>query len=296
VSQSAALIAETAGIEDVREASFLRDAIGAFRRNRLAMGGLLFIVMLVLLAIFAPLVSPYNPYGMDLDNQLLPASLHHWLGTDNFGRDVLSRLIWGTRIDLMMGFFGVLFPFVIGVTIGAVAGYSGGAIDAVLMRLLDVTISFPFFVLIIAIVATLGPGLGSFYIALALVGWVSYARLVRSQFLVLKQSDFVLAARCLGFSQARIVFKHIMPNAIMPAVVFSMSDAVLDILLGSSLSFLGLGIQPPTAEWGIMIADGKSFIAQAWWISFFPGLAIIILAVGFSLLADGFAELLGAKD
>jgi peptide/nickel transport system permease protein len=164
------------------------------------------------------------------------------------------------------------------------------------MRLMDVTISFPFFVLIIAIVATLGPGLSSFYIALALVGWVSYARLVRSQFLVLKQSDFVLAARCLGFSRVRIVFKHILPNAIMPAVVFSMSDAVIDILLGSSLSFLGLGIQPPTAEWGIMIADGKNFIAQAWWISLFPGIAIIILAVGFSLLADGFAELLGAKD
>jgi peptide/nickel transport system permease protein len=258
--------------------------------------GAAIVLFWIALALLAPLVAPFDPIGQDLTATLRPPEAAHWLGTDNFGRDVLSRLIWGTRIDLMMGFFGVLFPFVIGVTIGAVAGYSGGAIDAVLMRLLDVTISFPFFVLIIAIVATLGPGLGSFYIALALVGWVSYARLVRSQFLVLKQSDFVLAARCLGFSQARIVFKHIMPNAIMPAVVFSMSDAVLDILLGSSLSFLGLGIQPPTAEWGIMIADGKSFIAQAWWISFFPGLAIIILAVGFSLLADGFAELLGAKD
>jgi peptide/nickel transport system permease protein len=258
--------------------------------------GAAIVLFWIALALLAPLVAPFDPIGQDLNATLRPPEAAHWLGTDNFGRDVLSRLIWGTRIDLMMGFFGVLFPFVIGVTIGAVAGYSGGAIDAVLMRLLDVTISFPFFVLIIAIVATLGPGLGSFYIALALVGWVSYARLVRAQFLVLKQSDFVLAARCLGFSQARIVFKHIMPNAIMPAVVFSFSDAVLDILLGSSLSFLGLGIQPPTAEWGIMIADGKSFMAQAWWISFFPGLAIVVLAIGFSLLADGFAELLGAKD
>jgi peptide/nickel transport system permease protein len=254
------------------------------------------VLFFIALALLAPLIAPFDPIAQDLSATLRPPEAAHWLGTDNFGRDVLSRLIWGTRIDLMMGFFGVLFPFIIGVTIGAVSGYAGGIVDAVLMRLLDVTISFPFFVLIIAIVATLGPGLGSFYIALALVGWVSYARLVRSQFLVLKQSDFVLAARCLGFSRVRIVFKHILPNAIMPAVVFSMSDAVIDILLGSSLSFLGLGIQPPTAEWGIMIADGKNFIAQAWWISLFPGIAIIILAVGFSLLADGFAELLGAKD
>jgi len=258
--------------------------------------GAAIILFWIVVAVLAPLIAPSDPIAQNLSDTLKPPSLAHWLGTDNFGRDVLSRLIWGTRIDLMMGFFGVLFPFIIGVTIGAVAGFSGGFIDAVLMRLLDVTISFPFFVLIIAIVATLGPGLSSFYIALALVGWVSYARLVRSQFLVLKQSDFVLAARCLGFSRARIVFKHILPNAIMPAVVFSMSDAVLDILLGSSLSFLGLGIQPPTAEWGIMISDGKNFIAQAWWISFFPGVAIVILAVGFSFLADGFAELLGAKD
>jgi peptide/nickel transport system permease protein len=254
------------------------------------------VLFFIAVALLAPLIAPFDPIAQDLSVTLRPPEAAHWLGTDNFGRDVLSRLIWGTRIDLMMGFFGVLFPFIIGVTIGADSGYAGGIVDAVLMRLLDVTISFPFFVLIIAIVATLGPGLSSFYIALALVGWVSYARLVRSQFLVLKQSDFVLAARCLGFSRVRIVFKHILPNAIMPAVVFSMSDAVIDILLGSSLSFLGLGIQPPTAEWGIMIADGKNFIAQAWWISLFPGIAIIILAVGFSLLADGFAELLGAKD
>ena len=250
----------------------------------------------MLVALLAPLIAPSDPIAQNLSVTLRPPGAEFWLGTDNFGRDILSRLIWGTRIDLMMGLFGVLFPFIIGVTIGAVSGYSGGVIDAVLMRLLDVTISFPFFVLIIAIVATLGPGLKSFYIALALVGWVSYARLVRSQFLVLKNADFVLAARCLGFSRLRIVFKHILPNAIMPAIVFSMSDAVLDILLGSSLSFLGLGIQPPTAEWGLMIADGKSFMATAWWISLFPGLAIIVLAIGFSLLADGFAEILGAKD
>ena len=176
-----------------------------------------------------------RPDRAGLDVTLQPPSAVHWLGTDNFGRDILSRIIWGTRIDLQMGVFGVLFPFIIGTTIGAVSGYAGGVVDTLLMRLLDVTISFPFFVLIIAIVATLGPGLVSFYIALALVGWVSYARLVRAQFLVLKNADFVTAARCLGYSHGRIVFRHILPNAIMPAVVFSMSDAVIDILLGASL-------------------------------------------------------------
>ena len=153
-----------------------------------------------------------------------------------------------------------------------------------------------FFVLIIAIVATLGAGLTSFFIAVALVGWVSYARLIRAQFLVLKNADFVLAARCLGYGRLRIIFRHILPSAIMPAVVFSMSDAVIDILLGASLSYLGLGIQPPTAEWGLMIADGQNFIDSAWWISLFPGLAIVTLATGFSFLADGFAEVFGLRE
>jgi peptide/nickel transport system permease protein len=248
------------------------------------------------LALAAPWVAPYDPIAQDLNATLMPPGGAHLLGTDNFGRDILSRIIWGTRIDLQMGVFGVLFPFIIGTMVGSASGYFGGLVDMILMRLLDVTMSFPFFVLIIAIVATLGPGLISFYIALALVGWVSYARLIRAQFLVIKHAEFVLAAQSLGYSHARIVLRHILPNAVMPALVFSMSDAVMDILLGSSLSYLGLGIQPPTAEWGLMIAEGQGFIAQAWWIAFFPGLAIVLLALGFSLLADGFAERFGVRD
>jgi len=249
-----------------------------------------------LVALAAPLIAPYDPLSQDLAATLQPPGTAHPLGTDNFGRDILSRIIWGTRLDLQMGVFGVLFPFIIGTFIGAMSGYFGGFVDMALMRLLDVTISFPFFVLIIAIVATLGPGLGSFYIALALVGWVSYARLVRARFLVLKHADFVMAARSLGFSHLRIVLHHVLPNAIMPALVFSMSDAVIDILLGSSLSYLGLGIQPPTPEWGLMIAEGQNFIATAWWMTFFPGLAIVLLATGFSLLADGAAEYFGIRE
>ena len=250
----------------------------------------------IVVALGAPLIAPYDPLAQDLAATLQPPGPGHFLGTDNFGRDVLSRIVWGTRLDLQMGVFGVVFPFLIGTAIGAASGYFGGVVDVLLMRLLDVTISFPFFVLIIAIVATLGPGLASFYIALALVGWVSYARLVRSRFLVLKNMDFVLAARALGYGHFRIAFRHILPNAIMPALVFSMSDAVIDILLGSSLSYLGLGIQPPTPEWGVMIAEGQTFIATAWWMTFFPGLAIVLLALGFSVLADGVAELFGLRD
>jgi peptide/nickel transport system permease protein len=264
--------------------------------SRLAYAGAGLSLFWLLIALMAPWLAPFDPIEQNLGAALLPPGGAHLLGTDNFGRDVLSRIIWGTRLDLQMGAFGVLFPLVIGTTIGAIAGYFGGILDMLLMRLLDVTVSFPFLVLIIAIVATLGPGLASFYIALALVGWVSYARLVRARFLVLKRADFVLAARSLGFSDGRIVLHHILPNAIMPALVFSMSDAVIDVVLGASLSYLGLGIQPPTPEWGLMIAEGQTFIATAWWMTVFPGVAIVLLATGFSLLADGVAEHFGLRD
>ena len=196
------------------------------------------------------------------------------------------------RIDLQMSFFGVVGPFVIGTTVGLLAGNFGGRADTVLMRILDITVSFPYFVLVIAIVAVLQPGLISYYISLTLVNWVSYARLVRSQVIVLKHADFVLAARTIGLGELRVMTHHLLPNAIAPAVVFVMTDAVLTIVLGSSLGFLGLGVQPPTAEWGVMIAEGQLYLGTAWWISVFPGLAISVLALGFSLVADGLARLL----
>ncbi|MBK0329266.1 ABC transporter permease [Rhodobacteraceae bacterium F11138] len=250
----------------------------------------------LLVAIFAPLLAPYDPIYQDAAVRLQPPTWAHPLGTDNFGRDILSRVIWAARIDLQIAVFGVVFPFVIGTVAGSISGFFGGWVDTVFMRLIDVVLAFPFLVLMLAIITIIGPGLGSFYIAMALVGWVSYARLIRAQFLVLKNSDFAMAAVSLGYSNTRVMFRHIMPNAILSSVVFSMSDAVLVLLNGAAISYLGLGVQPPVAEWGVMIAEGQGFITTAWWITTFPGIAIVTLAMGFSLLADGLGEAFGVRE
>lgn len=246
----------------------------------------------ILIALFGPAFVGHDPIAVDLAHALRAPGAAFPLGTDSFGRDVLTRLIYGGRIDLQMAFFGVAGPFVIGSAIGLFAGNFGGAADTVLMRIVDVTVSFPYFVLVIAIVAVLEPGLTSYYISLTLVNWVSYARLVRSEVIVLRQADFVLAARTIGVGEIRVMSHHLLPNAISPAVVFVFTDAVLTIVLGSSLGFLGLGVQPPQAEWGVMIAEGQLYLATAWWIAVFPGIAISLLALGFSLVADGLAKLL----
>jgi peptide/nickel transport system permease protein len=267
------------------------------RNPRLAMGlGLAILLGWLVLAIFAPWIAPFDPIAQNTDIRLLAPHLAHPFGTDNFGRDVLSRVIWSARIDLQLAVIGVIFPFLIGTCVGALSGYIGGRFDTFCMRLIDIILAFPFLVLMLAIMAILGPGLMSFYIAMALVGWVSYARLIRSQILILKESDFALAAKSLGFGHGRILFRHLLPNAMFGSIVFSMSDAVLVLLSGAAVSYLGLGVQPPTAEWGTMVAEGQSFITSAWWICTFPGLAIVTLAMGFSLLADAVAEHLGERS
>lgn len=258
--------------------------------------GATIIAFWVIIALLTPWIAPYDPIIQDLTQTLQPPSLAHLLGTDNFGRDVLSRIMWSSRIDLQMGIIGVVFPFMIGTIVGSLAGYFGGWVDAVFMRILDVVLAFPFLVLMLSIISILQPGLVSFYIAIALVGWVSYARLIRAQVLVLKNSDFVIAGKSLGFSHVRLMFKHILPNSITASIVFSMSDVVLVVLAGSSISYLGLGVQPPTAEWGVMIAEGQNFISAAWWMTTFPGLALVLMAFGFSLLADGLGEKLGVRE
>lgn len=244
------------------------------------------------LALAAPWVAPHDPNAIDLGAVLASPGAGHWFGTDHLGRDVLSRVIYGARIDIWMGVAGVIPPLVIGVAIGLVSGYFGGWLDAVMMRLVDVTVAFPFFILVIAIVGMLGPGLTNYFIALALVAWVAYARLIRAEVLVLKRAEYIEAARALGFPNRAILTAHVLPNATGPIVVYAMTDAVLVILAGASLGFLGLGAQPPTAEWGVMIADGQPYVVQAWWICLFPGLAAVTLGLGFLTLSDGLARLL----
>ncbi len=265
------------------------------RRTTLAIGiGVL--TFFVLLAFAAPLLAPFDPVIQNADMRLQQPSWLHPFGTDNFGRDVFSRVIWGARIDLQIAIFGVIFPFAIGTVVGTIAGFFGGIIDAILMRLIDIILAFPFLVLMLSIIAILGPGLASFYIAMALVGWVSYARLVRAQILVLKSTDYAVAAESLGFSRFRIMFRHLLPNAIAGSLVFVMSDAVLVLLNGAAISYLGLGVQPPVAEWGVMVAEGQPFVTTAWWITLFPGLSIVFLAFGFSMLGDGLGEALGVHE
>lgn len=267
-----------------------------FGRRPMLAAGLAILGSFVLLAVLAPWIAPYDPIQHAKGAELLPPSLAHPFGTDNFGRDVLSRVIWGARIDLQIAVIGVVFPFLIGTVVGTVAGFFGGWVDTVFMRLVDVVLAFPFLVLMLSIITILGPGLGSFYIAMALVGWVSYARLIRAQILVLKTQDFAVAAASLGFSRSRIMFRHLLPNALAGSLVFVMSDAVLVLLNGAAISYLGLGVQPPMAEWGIMVAEAQGFLTQAWWITLFPGLAIVTLAFGFSLTGDALADLMGVHE
>ena len=266
-----------------------------FGRPMLATG-LGILATFVVLALLAPWVAPYDPIAQDGTARLLSPTWAHPFGTDNFGRDVLSRVIWGARIDLQIAVIGVVFPFLIGTIIGTMAGFFGGWVDVVFMRIIDVVLAFPFLVLMLAIIAILGPGLTSFYIAMALVGWVSYARLIRAQILVLKTQDFAVAAASLGFSKTRIMFRHLLPNALSGSLVFVMSDAVLVLLNGAAISYLGLGVQPPVAEWGVMVAEAQGFLTQAWWMTLFPGLAIVVLAFGFSLTGDALADVMGVQE
>ncbi|MBI1775408.1 MAG: ABC transporter permease [Proteobacteria bacterium] len=254
--------------------------------------GLLLLLALLMLALRPDLLAPYDPLTFDYGALLQPPSLAHPFGTDNFGRDVLSRVIWATRIDLQIALFGTLFPLVFGTAVGAFVGYRGGWLDTVFGRIVDVVITFPFLVLVIAIIAVLGPGLFNMYIAVSSVGWVFYARLMRSEILVQKQADYASAARIMGYSTSRILFRHLLPNAITPVIVFWMTDMALVILLGASLGYLGLGALPPTPEWGLLVADGKNFMSTGWWMSMFPGAAVVIAGISFSLIGDGLADLL----
>lgn len=261
------------------------------RLDGLTITGAMIIVFWVIVAVFAPVFAPYDPSATDVSALLKPPlSDEHLLGTDQLGRDVFSRVVYGARVDLAMGLIGVIAPFVLGILLGVVAGYAGGKVDTALMRLVDVMLAFPFLVMVLAVVAILGPGLRNYFIALAIVAWVPYTRLVRAETLILRRSEFVEAAETLAYPRRAIVFRHVLPNAIAPAAVFVITDIVLTILLGAALSFYGLGAQPPTAEWGRMIAEGEIYLTTAWWLTVIPGTMLILLTLGFSLLGDGLAR------
>lgn len=247
---------------------------------------------IALLAVLAPLVTTHDPATQDLLQTLAGPSWNHLLGTDDLGRDVWARLVYGARTDLQVAFLAVLFPFVIGTLVGLVAGYYGGLVDTLTSWLVNVVVAFPFYVLIIALVFVLGSGTRNIYIAITIVGWVSYARIVRGEVLVAKRREYTLAARSGGLSDRRILFRHLLPNVVTQAIVFAMSDIVLSILAIVTLGYLGLGVQPPTPDWGRMIADGQTYLTTNWALSTVPGIAVVITALGLSLLADGLADLL----
>ncbi|MCU1584207.1 MAG: nickel transporter permease [Microbacteriaceae bacterium] len=269
--------------------------IKAWYRNGSLMAGIIIVGMLVLVAVLAPILAPYDPIAQHLTNALESPSAAHWLGTDKFGRDVLSRLIWGAQVDLRVGFLAVLIPFVIGSVLGAIAGYFGGWLDTVLMRIVDIFFAFPFYVMVIVLVFVFGSGEASIYIAIAAVSWVSYARIVRGEVLIAKKQDYVVAARLGGMSHARILTKHIGPNVLSQAIIYAMSDIVMDIMAIVTLGYLGLGINPPTAEWGSMINDGQEFITTQWQQATIPGLVVVVTSLGLSLLGDGLSDLLSPE-
>jgi peptide/nickel transport system permease protein len=255
-------------------------------------GGVSILGTIILLALLAPVASWHDPVQQNLLDILQGPSWTHPLGTDELGRDEWARILYGARTDLRIAFLAVLFPFVIGTAIGLVAGYFGGLVDTVTNWFVNVVVAFPFYVLIIALVFALGSGTRNIYIAITIVGWVSYTRIVRGEVLVAKRREYVLAARAGGLSNARIIVRHLLPNVVTQAIVFAMSDIVLDILAIVTLGYLGLGVQPPTADWGKMIADGQTYLTTHWELSTIPGVAVVITALGLSLLADGLADLL----
>jgi peptide/nickel transport system permease protein len=269
-----------------------------FGRGRVTLAaGLVILGTMIVASLAAPLITSYKPDAIDPLHPLLhPLSPGHVLGTDSFGRDIFSRILYGGRIDLLIAFGATSVTAVVGTVIGLTSGYSGGWVDTVIMRIVDLFFAFPFFVLVIAIVAMLGPSIFNMFVAIWLTSWISYARITRGHTLVAKRQEYTLAARALGYRNRRVVLRHILPNVVSYVIIFAMVDAVGNIVLGSSLGFLGLGAQPPSPEWGVMISDGQNYLLTAWWLSTFPGIAIILVGVGFSLIGDGLADILRPGD
>ena len=267
------------------------------RRNPLAMVGLTITLVLILVAIFAPILSPHDPITQDLSRRLLPPlTPGNPLGTDDFGRDILSRILYGSRTTLYIVMLVILTAPVVGLVIGTVAGYFGGWIDVVLMRITDIFLAFPKLILALALVAVLGPGMENAVLAIALTSWPPYARVARAETLTVRSSDYIAAVKLQGAGAARIIWGHIIPMCLPSVIIRVTLDMAGVILTAAGLGFLGLGVQPPLPEWGLMISAGRKYLFEQWWVATMPGLAIFIVSLGFNLLGDGLRDVLDPKS
>lgn len=272
-----------------------RDVARHVLRNPLSLSGLIIIILLILLAVLAPFIAPHDPFATDPLQKLQPPSTKHLMGTDGLGRDILSRVLYGTRISLWIAILILVTAGIFGTIVGIVAGYAGGFLDNILMRITDIFMAFPRLILAMAIAAALGPSLTNVVIAISFGAWTVFARLARSRAIAVREEDFVEAARALGAGNLRILFKHILPMALSPVIVQATLSMGGIILTAAGLGFLGFGAQPPTPEWGVMVSDGRNFMPHGWWVSTFPGLAIMITVLGFNLLGDGIRDILDPR-
>lgn len=279
----------------------LRRVLRELLRNKAALGGLLVLLAVVASAVLAPVIAPYDPTAQEITRRLKPpgwAAPEGWLnllGTDHLGRDILSRIIFGARVSLIIGFSAVAVGGTLGTLLGLVAGYRGGRVDDLCMRLTDTMLAMPFILLALAVIAVLGPSLRNIIFVLGITGWVSYARVVRAEVLTLRTREFVAAAQALGGGGGRIIFRHLLPNVLTPVIVIATLEVARMIILESALSFLGLGIQPPTPTWGGMLADGRAYLSTAWWLATFPGVCIMLTVLGINLLGDWLRDVLDPR-
>lgn len=267
----------------------------SFFQNKLALSGLVVVTCLALVALFAPLIAPYDPSEIDLSNRLVGPSRAHLLGTDQLGRDLFSRMIYGSRISLSIGFVAVGISVLIGLVLGSIAGYFGGRCDTIIMRFVDMMLCFPTFFLILAVIALLEPNIFTIMAVIGVTSWMGVARLIRAEILSLKEQEFILAARAIGAGPLRIIVRHLIPNAITPVLVSATLGIAAAILVESSLSFLGIGVQPPTPSWGNILTEGKSVLGIAWWLTLFPGVAILLTVLAYNLLGEGLRDLLDPR-
>lgn len=285
------------GFEEGGEPRFLeiRYALHLLFTNPVSAAGAVGVLVLMVVMIFAPFIATHDPYAIQLPQKFMPPSWDHFFGTDYLGRDVFSRVVWGSRISLSVGFITLLESAILGTVIGLVAGFKGGAVDSVTMRITDIFLAFPSIILALAVAAALGRGLTSVMVALGITWWPLYARLIRGQTLSIREEQYIEAARLSGASGLRIMFKHILPNCMAPLMVQVSMDVGFTILAAASMGFLGIGAQPPSPEWGLTCALGSRYIVQQWWLSTFPGMAIFLSVISFNLIGDGLRDILDPR-